>query len=192
MDLVLAICAGIGLAAACGLRVFIPLFVTGLAAHFGHLHPPGGLDWVGSTPALVMFAVATVLEVVGYYVPWLDHALDTITSPGAVVAGVLVAAAAMPDLHPAVRWSAAVVAGGGPAAVVQAGSVLTRGLSGATTAGVGNPVVSTVEWVLAVILSVLAVVVPILAALVVVLFLIWAVRKIVRWARTRGGRIQPA
>lgn len=195
MDLALAICAGVGLAAACGLRVFVPLFVTGLAVHFGHMHPPGGLDWVGSMPALVMFAVATVVEVVAYYVPWLDHALDTVTSPGAVVAGVLVAAAAMPDLHPAVRWSAALVAGGGPAAVVQAGSVVTRAVSGASTAGVGNPVVSTAEWVMSLVLSILAIVVPVLAAAIVVVFILWAVTKIVRWSRGRGrgrGRIQPA
>jgi hypothetical protein len=193
MDLLLAVCAGVGLAAACGLRVFVPLLVTGLAVHFGHLHPPGGLDWIGSGPALVMFAVAAVVEVAAYYVPWLDHALDTVTSPGAVVAGVLVAAAAMPDLHPAVRWSAALIAGGGPAAVVQAGSVLTRGVSGATTGGLGNPAVSTAEWVMAVLLSILAIVLPVLAALVVVAFLVWAIRKIVRWSRGRGrGRVQPA
>jgi hypothetical protein len=193
MDLLLAVCAGVGLAAACGLRVFVPLLVTGLAVHFGHLHPPGGLDWIGSGPALVMLMVATVAEVAAYYVPWLDHVLDTVTSPGAVVAGVLVAAAAMPDLHPAVRWSAALIAGGGPAAVVQAGSVLTRGVSGATTGGLGNPAVSTAEWVMAVLLSILAIVLPVLAALVVVAFLVWAIRKIVRWSRGRGrGRMQPA
>jgi hypothetical protein len=186
MDMFLAICAGIGLAAACGLRVFIPLLMTGLAVRFGQIDPPAGLDWVGSLPAILMFSVATVAEVVAYYVPWLDHALDTVTTPGAIGSGILVAAAAMPDTHPAIQWSTALITGGGPAAVVQLGSVLTRGVSGATTAGVGNPLVSTLEWILAVTLSVLAILVPLLAAVIVAVVLVWALRKILHWLGRRS------
>ena len=191
MEMLLAICAGVGLAAASGFRIFIPLLATGLAVRFGQIDPPAGLDWVGSALALIMFAVATLAEVAAYYIPWLDHALDTLTTPGAIGSGILVAAAAMPDTHPAVQWGTAIVAGGGAATTVQLGTVLTRGLSGATTGGIGTPVVSTVEWIIATLLSILAILLPILAALIVVVFLVWSIRKIVQW-RTRRHLVQPA
>lgn len=183
MDMLMAVCAGVGLAAACGFRVFVPLLVMGIAARVGGIEPSEGLEWVGSWPAIGMFAAATVAEIGAYYIPWVDNLLDTVASPGAVVAGTVAAAAAMPDVHPAVKWGAAFVAGGGPAGVVQLGTVVTRGISGATTGGVGNPVVSTAEWVLSLVLAIVAVLVPILAAIVVLWILVKAIKQIVRWRR---------
>jgi hypothetical protein len=185
MDLLLSICAGLGLAAACGFRVFVPLLVAAVAARTGYLHPSAGMDWIGSTPALVAFATATVLEVVAYYVPWLDHLLDTVASPAAVVAGTVAAAGAFGDIHPAVKWSAALVAGGGLAAAIQGTTVLARGLSGATTAGLGNPAVSTGENVGAIVLAILAVVLPILAAILAVGVVLYLLRWILRRRRAR-------
>ena len=181
----MAICAGVALAAACGFRVFLPLLTLGLAAAAGAVTPGESMRWVGETPALVTFGVAAALEVGAYYVPWLDHLLDTVASPGAVVAGVLAAAAVMPDAHPAVTWTSAVVLGGGSAGVVQAGTVLTRAFSGATTGGLGNPVVATLEFIFAVVLAVLAVVVPVLAALLVLWVFVRAGRAIARRVRAR-------
>lgn len=183
----MAVCAGVALAAACGFRVFVPLLALSVATAAGAVNPGESMRWVGSAPAVVAFAVATVLEVGAYYVPWLDHLLDTIASPGAVAGGVLAAAVVLPDTHPVVQWTAAVIAGGGSAGVVQAGTVMTRAVSGATTGGLGNPLVATVELVSAVVLAVLAIVVPVLAALVVVWVFVWAGRAIARRARRRRG-----
>ena len=188
MHLIAAVCAGIALAAACGFRVFLPLLGMSIAAAAGVVPPPAGMAWIGSVPALVMFGVATAVEVVAYYVPWLDHMLDTITSPGSVVAGVLVAAAAMPDVPPEVRWTLAVIGGGGAAATVQGGTVMTRAVSGVTTGGVGNPIVSTLELVGSITLVVLAIVVPVLAAALVVALFVWVFRLIGRYRAWRRGR----
>src|SRR5262249_3182890 len=76
---------GIGLAAACGFRVFVPLLITSLAANTGHLHLAGGFSWIATKPALIAFAVATVVEILAYYVPWIDNLLDTLAGPAAVV-----------------------------------------------------------------------------------------------------------
>lgn len=181
----MAICAGVALAAACGFRVFLPLLTLGVATAAGAVTPGESMQWVGSPPALVTFGVAAVLEVGAYYVPWLDHLLDTVASPGAVVAGVIAAAAVLPDVHPAVTWTSAVILGGGSAGVVQAGTVVTRAFSGATTAGLGNPVVSTIELILSVTIAVLAVVVPVLAALLVLWVFVRAGRAIARRVRSR-------
>lgn len=167
MDTTLAICAGIALAAACGFRVFVPLLATSLAAHFGYLTPSSGMAWIGSLPALIMLCVATVVEILGYYIPWVDHLLDTVASPAAVIAGTLAAAAAFGNIDPAFKWALALIAGGGAAAMLQGATVLTRAASTATTGGIGNPIVSTAENAGAIILSISAVLLPIFAIVLV-------------------------
>lgn len=186
MQIVLAICAGIGLSAACGFRVFLPLLAASLAAHFGYLHPSPGMFWIGSTPAMVLFSVATVVEIAGYYIPWVDHALDVIATPTAVLAGAVVAATALGDIHPAVKWTAALIAGGGVAGTIQGTTVLARGASTATTGGVGNPIIATLEAIAATVLAILAVVVPIVAALLVVVTFALVIRW---WARRRSAAV---
>lgn len=160
MDTVYSVLAGLGLAAACGFRVFVPLLVAGVAARAGLLHPSGDFAWLGSNAALIAFSLATVLEVGAYYVPWLDHALDTLASPASVVAGSVMVAALATDMDPFVRWSLAIIAGGGLAATVQAGTVAARGASFSLTGGLSNPVVSTGELGGAVATSAVAVVAP--------------------------------
>jgi len=166
-EAVLSVLIGLGLAAACGFRIFVPLFVASVAALAGHLELSEGFQWIGTWPALVAFGLATVLEIAAYYIPWLDNLLDSIATPAAVVAGILVAAACVTDMSPLLKWTLAVVAGGGAAGGVQALTVTTRGASTATTGGLGNAAVSTVEGVSAAAVSTLSVTVPILAIAVV-------------------------
>ena len=168
METMLAVCAGLGLSAACGFRVFVPLLVMSIAAHAGHLELASGFAWIGSTPALVTFAVATALEVGGYYIPWLDHFLDITATPAAVIAGTIVTASMVTDVSPFLRWTLAVIAGGGAAGLVQGATVLARGVSTGTTGGLGNPLIATVELGGALAASIAAVVAP-LAALALVL-----------------------
>jgi hypothetical protein len=167
LDTLLSLCLGLGLAAACGFRVFVPLLITSLAAHTGHLDLAGGFDWIASTPALVTFGVATVLEILAYYVPWVDNVLDLAAAPAAVVAGTLITASVITDPDPLLRWSLAVIAGGGAAAAVQTATTVLRHMSSWATAGLGNHVLSTGEAVGSVGLALTSVLVPFFAALVV-------------------------
>ncbi len=168
METTLSILIGLGLAAACGFRVFVPLLVAGIAFRAGHLQFASGFEWMGSDAALIAFGLATALEVGGYYIPWLDHFLDTVATPAAVVAGTLVAASMITDTEPFLRWTLAAIAGGGLAGLVQTGTVVTRGLSTATTGGLANPVVATAELGGSVAASVLALIVPLAVILAVV------------------------
>lgn len=165
MDTVLGVLAGLGLAAACGFRVFVPLLVASLAVQAGALSPSPEFAWLGSPAATVAFGLATGLEVVAYYVPWLDHALDTLASPAAVVAGSVMVASMAVDVDPFLRWTLAIIAGGGLAATVQTGTVAARGTSFSLSGGLTNPAVSTAEFGGAVVTSALAVVAPWLAIL---------------------------
>lgn len=165
MEVVLSVVLGIGLAAACGFRVFVPPLVMSIAALSGHLELARGFEWIGTWPALVAFAVATVLEIVAYYVPWLDNALDTIATPSAIVAGVIVTASCVHDMSPLLRWTLAVVAGGGVAGLVQLLTVKARAISSGLTLGFANWVVSTLEAISSVVLAVVTVLVPVVTAL---------------------------
>ena len=168
MDTLLSIGIGLGLSAACGFRVFVPLLVASVAAQAGYLSLASGFEWVGTQPALFAFGTATLLEILAYYIPWLDNALDAIATPVAVIAGMLVAAAVFTDLPPLVKWSLAIIAGGAAAGMVQGATGFLRLTSTALSGGLTNPVVSTVELVGSLLMAVVALTAPVLALLLAV------------------------
>lgn len=168
----MSICLGIGLSAACGFRVFVPLLVMSIASLAGHLTLAPGFQWIGTYPALVAFSVATCLEIVGYYVPWVDHLLDTLATPAAIVAGTVVTASLVTDMSPLLKWTLAVIAGGGAAGLVQGTTVVARGASTAATGGLGNPLVATLELAGSLTTSIVALVTPLLVPLLLVVFLL--------------------
>lgn len=180
MEHVLAVLVGLGLSAACGFRIFVPLLVISLAARTGHLELASSFEWMGATPALITFALATLLEVAAYYVPWLDNLLDTVATPAAVIAGVVVSASVIVDLDPYLKWTLSVIAGGGAAGALQLLTTGTRQASAITTAGAANPVVSTVELGSAIFLSVLSLFAPLLVLFAVVTFVLFALNRLRR------------
>lgn len=188
MDGWLSLLLGIGLSAACGFRVFVPLLVMSLASMNGQLALAPGFEWIATPEACGVFAVATVCEVLSYYIPWWDNLMDSLSSPAAVAAGTITTASVLTDTSPFLQWTLAVIAGGGAAGMVQAGTVLVRGASTFTTAGIANPVVSTVELGASTLTSILSLIAPV-AALVAVLVLVFVVVK--RLSRRRSGLIGP-
>jgi hypothetical protein len=173
----IGIALGIGLAAATGFRIFIPLLIAGLAARFDVLPLGDSFQWLESTPALLMLGTAAVAETLAYYIPGVDHVLDVVASPATLAAGVVASASVMTDIPPAVMWPLAVIAGGGAAGLTKGSTALLRAKSGVMTGGLANPVVSTVETVGATGLAVLAIAVPLLCLAAVVALLYWATRR---------------
>ncbi|MCP4657885.1 MAG: DUF4126 domain-containing protein [bacterium] len=178
MEILLSLAVGIGLSAACGFRIFIPFLIMSIAARTGHLELAGGFDWISSTPAIIGFASATVLEIAAYYLPLIDNLLDTIAAPSAVVAGVVATASQVADLDPWLAWSVAIVAGGGAAGAVQGLTTVVRQLSAMATAGFGNPLVSTVEAGGSLMMSMVAVVFAPLAVFGFLVLLYFTVKKV--------------
>ncbi len=179
MDTLISLALGLGLAAAAGFRVFVPLFVLSLAARVGYVPLSAGFDWIASDAALVAFGSATLIEVVAYYIPVLDHLLDVAASPASIVAGMILSASVMADLPPLIKWTAVVVGGGGIAAIVQGSTVALRAGSTAATGGLANALVATGEAGGAVGLALLAVALPIVAVVLAIAFA-WIVYKAVR------------
>ncbi|HIC61464.1 MAG TPA: DUF4126 domain-containing protein [Marine Group III euryarchaeote] len=163
---------GLGLAAACGFRVFIPPLMMGVASRAGYYELEGSYTWVSEDWAIAVFALATLLELGAYYVPWIDNLLDVVATPSAILAGIFVTSASLEGMDSSLQWFLAIIAGGGVAGTIQLGTVATRVISTTTTGGLANPIVSTLEaiaCVVCVILSLfLAVIIPI-----VIIFLVW-------------------
>lgn len=189
-EYVFSLAMGLGLSAACGFRVFVPLTLMSLMANMGWFTLPQDLLWAASPLALIMLVSATILEIGAYYIPWLDNALDTIATPLAVVAGALVTFGFAPQMSPLAQWSLALIAGGGLAGLTQGATVATRAISSVSTGGLGNPVVSTIEAMAAVGLSLLALLFPLLAVGFVLALGVWGSLKIRRYRQ--HGRKQPS
>jgi hypothetical protein len=177
MELLISIAVGLGLSAACGFRVFVPLLIASLAAQAGSLPLAPGFEWIGTPEALYAFAAATLLEILAYYVPWLDNALDAIATPAAVLAGILLSASVMVDLPPLLRWGLAIVAGGGAAGLTQGATALLRLKSAVLSGGLANPLVATAELLGAAGVALLAVLLPALCLLLLAVLLAAAFRK---------------
>ena len=185
MEALLSLLVGIGLSAACGFRVFVPLLIMSVAAHTGHLTLAPSFQWIGSDVGLATFIIATILEIGAYYIPWLDHALDTVATPAAIVAGTIITASMVSGMSPFLKWSLAVIAGGGAAAAVQTTTVLTRAASTATTGGLANPIFATIELGGSIFASLLAIWIPIAAVTILGLSLLFIWKKVVPSIRRR-------
>ncbi|AZB09553.1 DUF4126 domain-containing protein [Chryseobacterium sp. G0162] len=180
---------GIGLSAATGFRVFLPLFAVSLASYFHWIPMNESFEWLAGLPALITTGIATVVEILAYYIPFVDHLLDTISVPMATVAGSILFASQFAELGTFPQWALALIAGGGTAATISSGFAGIRAASTATTGGLGNSVVGTTETAGAGIMTILAMVAPIIAAVLAITLLILVVvygRK--AWRKIRGKK----
>lgn len=168
------------MSAACGFRVFVPLMIMSLAAQSGHLSLAPSFQWIGSDPAVIAFTVATILEIAGYYVPWLDNFLDIVATPAAIVAGTIVTASIVTDMSPFLKWTLAVIAGGGAAGAIQAMTVFIRGTSSASTGGLANPLFATAELGGSILTSTLSIFMPVLTIGMILLVSAVLCRKFLR------------
>ena len=147
----MSILIGIALSATCGFRVFVPLRAVNIGTRAKDadgqplIELAAGFDWLSSDIDMMIFLVAAIFEIGGYYIPWIDNLLDSVASPAAIVAGTLITASFITGMDPWLQWLLALIAGGGVAGAVQATTVVTRASSTVTTGGLGNPIVSSVE-----------------------------------------------
>lgn len=184
-ETVISIFLGVGLAASVGFRVFLPLFALSLAAYFNVWELNDSWQWIGSLAALITLGVATVIEVFAYFIPWVDNALDSMAVPLAAVAGTAVMVSTVAGLDPVVTWSLAIIAGGGTATAIKGAGAAGRLASTATTGGVANPIVSTVETGTAVAVSTASIFAPMIAVILVIIILV-VIFRIYRKLRPRA------
>lgn len=183
---------GIGLAAASGFRVFLPLFAVSLASHLGWIPMGDNFEWLSGLPTLITTGVATLIEILAYYIPVVDNFLDTLSIPLATVAGSVLFASQFMELGTFPQWALALIAGGGTAATIASGFAGTRAASTATTGGIGNNLVATTETAGAGLMSVLSIFLPVLAfifAIVLIVLVLFFGRKLWRKMKAQNSGI---
>lgn len=171
-ETILSIFLGIGLAASVGFRVFLPLFALSLASYFGVWELNDNWQWIGSLVAVMTLGVATLLEIFAYFIPWFDNLLDSIAVPLAAIAGTAVMVSTVANLDPVVTWSLAIIAGGGTATAIKGAGATGRLASTATTGGLANPVLATIETGTAAVVTMASIFAPIVAAVLVIVILV--------------------
>ncbi|MDJ0573167.1 MAG: DUF4126 domain-containing protein [Pleurocapsa sp. MO_192.B19] len=179
MEIIIALCLGITLSAACGFRVFIPPLAMSLASIYGHFPLSSGFEWLSTTEAAIALSIATILEISAYYIPIVDNLLDTVQVPVAVGIGTVITAATLGHTDPVLQWTLAAIAGGGTAGIMGTLASLTRLASTGVTGGLGNFIIATIEAVGSISLSILGLTFPLWTAAIVVGLLIFAVIRII-------------
>jgi hypothetical protein len=180
-EVVSSISLAIGLAACAGLRAWLPLLLAGGLARAGILTLGSSFGFLASNRALILFGVATVVEIAGDKIPAVDHALDMLSTVLRPAAGSLLAASVLWQVRDPLTALALGVAVGAPAALVpHAAKSVLRAASTSLTGGLANPLISVAEDVLTVAMFVLTVVVPLLAASALVLLAYVVVRRLSR------------
>jgi hypothetical protein len=175
IEIAVAILTGIGLSAACGFRIFLPLLALNLASMFGYIVLAPGFAWIAGFPVTIAFSLATILEIVAYYVPWLDNIMDTIASPVSVIAGTIATASLITDMPPSLKWTISIIAGGGIAGLLQGATVALRAKSSLFTGGFGNFAVASLELVVSAIVSILSILIPIAAFILTLLLVTYGI-----------------
>jgi hypothetical protein len=167
----------IALSACCGFRIFIPLLITSVAIYFNFIIVPSGFAFLGTMPAIILFASASVIEIFAYYFAFIDNALDTIAGPLAIAAGMVLTSGIIKIDNDILRFAIGIVAGGATAGIVQAATTTTRLASSKFTAGFGNGFIATIENITAFALGILSLFLPVLTGIVVCVLLFWAIKK---------------
>ncbi|GAA0648861.1 DUF4126 domain-containing protein [Brevundimonas lenta] len=178
---------GLGLASATGLRTFLPLLMLALAAKFElfGVRLIDQMDWLGSWPAIAALATATTAEFLGDKVPAIDHALNMVGYVTRPIAGAVAAGSVFWAVDPTMAAVAGIIVGAPAALAFNAAQTGVRVGSTATTGGLGNPVVSFVEDLLAFLTVLVAFLAPIIIPIVLIVLAI-VVFRLAR--RIRDGR----
>lgn len=180
-ETIISIFLGIGLAASVGFRVFLPLFALSLASYFNIWELNDNWQWIGSIASVIALGVATLAEIFAYFIPWVDNLLDSVAIPLAAIAGTAVMVSTVANLDPVITWSLAIIAGGGTATAIKGAGATGRLASTATTGGLANPLVATVETGTAVVVATASIFAPILAVIMVLIIMVvifWLYKKL--------------
>ncbi len=186
MITVVQLMMGVSLAACCGLRAWMPMLIVGLLAKACYVELSPTFSFLARNDALIIFGVATVLELVGDKVIVIDHFLDAVGTIVRPTVGTVLASSMLTKVDPLVATTFGLIAGGSTAFTIHAGKSLLRAKCSGLAhfhVGVGNAALSTVEDVLAVGGVLLAAFVPVVAfvlAMGAVALMTWMVVHTVR------------
>lgn len=189
MEAATSLLQALGLSTAAGLRSYLTLLAVGLTSRFTDLIALEAPYSLLENPwALGILAALAVADFVGDKIPVVDHALHAVEALVNPAAGVIVALSVSDaaGVHPLLAGAAGLImAGGTHAARLTARPAVTAG-----TAGLGNPLISLMEDVLAVLTLIVAILLPALVVLLVAL-IAWVGWRLIRRARRGSSAAMP-
>lgn len=188
-ELFISLCVGIALSACSGFRVFVPMLIANLSTRFEVFDLSQGFEWLSSPAATYILGAATLAEILAYYIPIVDNFLDTIATPASFVAGTILTTSFLKIDSPELQWTLGIVAGGGVAGTIQAGTGLLRLASTKFTGGFGNSILATVENFISILFSILTLWIPVLIAFFSVLLVVFFLRKIIKRFQNKKNKI---
>lgn len=187
LEILVALCLGVTLSAACGFRIFIPPLILSASSIYGSYTPAPEFAWIATYPALLTFAIAATVEILAYLIPAVDNLLDTVEIPTAIAIGTGLVGMSLTELNPLLQWTIAVVAGGGTAGLVDGMTAMARLGATTLTGGLANPLLGLLEALSAGVLAILAMLFPIWGFGIVAIVLILALRQVSKfWQRSRS------
>lgn len=148
MEILIQLCMGIGLAACSGLRAFLPCLVVGALSRANFIELGPAFGFLERTDCLIIFGLATVLEILGDKIVAVDHFLDSVGTLARPAAGTLLVSSMLVKTDPATALVLGLIAGGGTALTIHAGKSVTRAHSTAVAPlhlGAGNTFLSFIE-----------------------------------------------
>ena len=195
--LISSILLAFGLSAACGFRIFIPPLTYGVLYKADLVQLADGWGWIGNDWVLVVLSLAAIIEITGNLVPWVDNLvpwvdnlLDVIATPTAIIAGTTLAAAALSEIDPGLKWMLSIMSGVLVTGGFQVTTVSLRGLSSVFTGGLINPIISLIEDIISLVISISIILSPILGILIVILIALF-LRKIYIRLKKRKRKNSP-
>lgn len=192
IQLITSIVIGICLSAACGLKVFLPPLVAGLAHQAGMLSLSERTEWIGSWPAITAFAIALACEFIGFCIPVFGNMLDVIATPASVVAGAFVMSSQVETSSPLLNWSIAIAGGGATSGIVATIMAAIRSGASIVSAGISNVFVSVFELISAALIAVLTLVAPLICLALVVLLILGLLKAVLHFRSLIKQRLSKA
>ena len=177
----IAFCLGIGLSAACGIRAFLPLLLVALNQRFNLIQTSFHLEWLDNNIVLIVLCVATIIELIAYYIPLIDHALDFIGSPLVFLVGAMSMASVIPDMPVYIDNILSIILGGSTALSMNGLMGIGRMKTTTLSAGAANPVYATLENIVSMVLTLLSFIIPVIIACLIILLVFLSLKGIRRF-----------
>jgi uncharacterized membrane protein (GlpM family) len=175
---------GVALSASSGFRIFVPLLVSNIAAKAGLVSLSTNFQWMSSNTATIVLVIAVISEIAAYYIAFVDNLLDTIALPASVLAGTLLTTQFLKIDDPVLQWGLGILAGGGVAGSIQAGTSLLRVGSTKFTGGISNSFLSTTENIISFVVSLMAIWLPIFIGILALLLFFFMLKRIFKKKKT--------
>ena len=184
-------CLAIGLSAACGFRVFVPPLIYGIFYKANFVELGDSWIWIGNDGIIILLLVASIIELLATFVPFIDNLLDIVATPASIIAGTILSFSSLSNLDPGLQWLLSIICGLGVTSFFQVSTVSLRAFFSTFSGGLLNPFFSFIEDILTVLISISSILIPIIGLTIVIimsLLIYFLIKKIKSKNKIKGNK----